>query len=243
MQSILKALALIGVVGYALTQIETESVSQTYEDAYATLQLGAVSLDSKIDIDNPSPGDKCPDCNGTGRVGDRTHEFPCDRCHGTGRITEVIIKQTATQVCIDTNGDGVIDQCVSAASYTPPARAVSSPSEDSPRSLKKVTVKQRYTYSCPSCPGGVGVGYKYVTKYVDEDGNYVSADGEVCECGCGGNCGGTCGCEDCVCSQSGTSQPVTSRGSRLFNRDVPFMQRGPIRNFVRRLPIIRRFCR
>ncbi len=31
-------------------------------------------------------GDVCPDCAGTGRVGDGVIENPCERCHATGKI-------------------------------------------------------------------------------------------------------------------------------------------------------------
>ena len=31
-------------------------------------------------------GDKCPDCAGTGRIGDGVIENPCERCRATGKV-------------------------------------------------------------------------------------------------------------------------------------------------------------
>ena len=31
-------------------------------------------------------GDKCPDCAGTGRIGDGVIENPCERCKATGKV-------------------------------------------------------------------------------------------------------------------------------------------------------------
>jgi DnaJ-class molecular chaperone len=36
--------------------------------------------------DKPKPGDKCPNCEGRGYVGDGTVRVKCSPCDGTGRV-------------------------------------------------------------------------------------------------------------------------------------------------------------
>ena len=36
--------------------------------------------------DKPKPGDKCPNCEGRGYVGDGTVKVKCQPCDGTGRV-------------------------------------------------------------------------------------------------------------------------------------------------------------
>jgi hypothetical protein len=44
------------------------------------------SRKEKPDDPKPQPGDKCPDCNGLGYVGDGTVRVKCVPCDGTGRV-------------------------------------------------------------------------------------------------------------------------------------------------------------
>lgn len=65
-----------------------------YLDITEKTQLGAyISL--AVVTSTPEPdggggklnvGDECPDCQGSGRLGDGTVEMKCDRCNGTGKV-------------------------------------------------------------------------------------------------------------------------------------------------------------
>jgi RecJ-like exonuclease len=52
--------------------------------ARAVVQLRAAP-DATPD-DKPKPGDKCPNCDGRGYVGDGTVKVKCQPCDGTGRV-------------------------------------------------------------------------------------------------------------------------------------------------------------
>ena len=50
---------------------------------------GVVQLRAKPDATpdgKPKPGDKCPNCEGRGYVGDGTVQVKCQPCDGTGRV-------------------------------------------------------------------------------------------------------------------------------------------------------------
>ena len=50
---------------------------------------GVVQLRAKPDATpdgKPKPGDKCPNCEGRGYVGDGTVKVKCQPCDGTGRV-------------------------------------------------------------------------------------------------------------------------------------------------------------
>jgi hypothetical protein len=54
------------------------------ETARGIVQLRAAP-DATPD-DKPKPGDKCPNCDGRGYVGDGTVKVKCQPCGGTGRV-------------------------------------------------------------------------------------------------------------------------------------------------------------
>jgi hypothetical protein len=62
----------------------TISADLACEVARAVVQLRAAP-DATPD-DKPKPGDKCPNCDGRGYVGDGTVKVKCQPCEGTGRV-------------------------------------------------------------------------------------------------------------------------------------------------------------
>jgi hypothetical protein len=77
---------LIGVAGCvaSLPDDPTISADLACEVARAVVQLRAAP-DATPD-DKPKPGDKCPNCDGRGYVGDGTVKVNCQPCDGTGRV-------------------------------------------------------------------------------------------------------------------------------------------------------------
>lgn len=58
-------------------------------DLACELARGVVQLRAQPDAtpdDKPNPGDKCPNCEGRGYVGDGRVQVKCQPCDGTGRI-------------------------------------------------------------------------------------------------------------------------------------------------------------
>jgi len=66
--------------------------------AYLAFQVVAYSSPAPTPAPTPAPspapapqpspsGEVCPECNGRGKQGDGTIDFPCDACGGTGRVT------------------------------------------------------------------------------------------------------------------------------------------------------------
>lgn len=57
-------------------------------DLACELARGVVQLRSAPDVpdDKPNPGDKCPNCEGRGYVGDGTVKVKCQPCDGTGKV-------------------------------------------------------------------------------------------------------------------------------------------------------------
>ncbi len=58
-------------------------------DLAVELGRGVVQLRAKPDATpdgKPKPGDKCPNCEGRGYVGDGTVKVTCQPCDGTGRV-------------------------------------------------------------------------------------------------------------------------------------------------------------
>jgi len=54
------------------------------ETARAVVQMRSASVPTP---DNkPKPGDKCPNCDGRGYVGDGTVRVKCQPCDGTGKV-------------------------------------------------------------------------------------------------------------------------------------------------------------
>ena len=79
---ILLMLAFAGCV-LTLPDDATISADLAVEMARAKVQLSqpAPAPDNK-----PKPGDKCPNCDGRGYVGDGTVKVKCQPCDGTGRV-------------------------------------------------------------------------------------------------------------------------------------------------------------
>jgi hypothetical protein len=77
---------LIGMVGCVATLPDDPTISADLacEVARAVVQLRAAP-DATPD-DKPKPGDKCPNCDGRGYVGDGTVKVKCQPCDGTGRV-------------------------------------------------------------------------------------------------------------------------------------------------------------
>ena len=77
---------LIGMVGCVATLPDDPTISADLacEVARAVVQLRAAP-DATPD-DKPKPGDKCPNCDGRGYVGDGTVKVNCQPCEGTGRV-------------------------------------------------------------------------------------------------------------------------------------------------------------
>ena len=77
---------LIGMAGCVATLPDDPTISADLacEVARAVVQLRAAP-DATPD-DKPKPGDKCPNCDGRGYVGDGTVKVNCQPCDGTGRV-------------------------------------------------------------------------------------------------------------------------------------------------------------
>ena len=77
---------LIGMAGCVATLPDDPTISADLacEVARAVVQLRAAP-DATPD-DKPKPGDKCPNCDGRGYVGDGTVKVKCQPCEGTGRV-------------------------------------------------------------------------------------------------------------------------------------------------------------
>ncbi len=77
---------LIGMAGCVATLPDDPTISADLacEVARAVVQLRAAP-DATPD-DKPKPGDKCPNCDGRGYVGDGTVKVNCQPCEGTGRV-------------------------------------------------------------------------------------------------------------------------------------------------------------
>jgi poly(3-hydroxybutyrate) depolymerase len=79
-------LSLIAVAGCVATLPDDPTISADLacEVARAVVQLRAAP-DATPDV-KPRPGDKCPNCDGRGYVGDGTVKVNCQPCDGTGRV-------------------------------------------------------------------------------------------------------------------------------------------------------------
>lgn len=79
---ILSLIALAGCIA-TLPDYATISADLACETARAVVLERA-----KPDVpdDKPKPGDKCPNCDGCGYVGDGTVKVKCQPCDGTGRV-------------------------------------------------------------------------------------------------------------------------------------------------------------
>jgi hypothetical protein len=77
---------LVAVAGCVLTLPDDPTISADLacEMARAVVQL-RVTPDTTPD-DKPKPGDKCPNCEGRGYVGDGRVQVKCQPCDGTGRV-------------------------------------------------------------------------------------------------------------------------------------------------------------
>ena len=76
-------LLMVGCVA-TLPDDPTISADLACEAARAVVQLRAAHA-PKPD-GKPKPGDKCPNCEGRGYVGDGTVKVKCQRCNGGGKV-------------------------------------------------------------------------------------------------------------------------------------------------------------
>ena len=81
---ILLLLSFAGCVA-TLPSDPTISADLAVETARAIVQLRASRPDATPD-GKPKPGDKCPNCEGRGYVGDGRVQVKCQPCDGTGRV-------------------------------------------------------------------------------------------------------------------------------------------------------------
>lgn len=80
-------LSLIALAGCIATLPDDATISA---DLACELARGVVQLRAAPEVtpedDKPKPGDKCPNCDGRGYVGDGTVKVKCQPCDGTGRV-------------------------------------------------------------------------------------------------------------------------------------------------------------
>ena len=74
---------LVGCVA-TLPSDPTISADLAVETARAVVQLRATP--GPAPDDKPKPGDKCPNCEGRGYVGDGTVKVKCQPCNGGGKV-------------------------------------------------------------------------------------------------------------------------------------------------------------
>ena len=76
---------LLAVAGCMATLPNDPTISA---DLACELARGVVQLRAAPapEDDKPKPGDKCPNCDGRGYVGDGTVKVKCQPCNGTGRV-------------------------------------------------------------------------------------------------------------------------------------------------------------
>ena len=74
------------MVGCVVTLPDDPTISA---DLACELARGVVQLQAKPDATpdgKPKPGDKCPNCEGRGYVGDGRVQVKCQPCDGTGKV-------------------------------------------------------------------------------------------------------------------------------------------------------------
>lgn len=79
-------LLLLAFAGCMMTLPSDPSISA---DLAVEIARGVVQLRAAPDAtpdDKPKPGDKCPNCDGRGYVGDGTVKVKCQPCDGTGKV-------------------------------------------------------------------------------------------------------------------------------------------------------------
>ena len=79
-------LLLLAFAGCVMTLPSDPTISA---DLAVELARGVVQLRAAPDAtpdDKPKPGDKCPNCDGRGYVGDGTVKVKCQPCNGTGKV-------------------------------------------------------------------------------------------------------------------------------------------------------------
>ena len=79
-------LLLVAFAGCVMTLPNDPTISA---DLAVELARGVVQLRAAPDAtpdDKPKPGDKCPNCEGRGYVGDGTVKVKCQPCNGTGKV-------------------------------------------------------------------------------------------------------------------------------------------------------------
>lgn len=90
---------LLALAGCIATMPTDPSISA---DLACETSLAILRLRAKPDAtpDAPKPGDKCPNCDGRGYVGDGTVKVQCQPCRGTGKvIASVLAKQCPDEKC------------------------------------------------------------------------------------------------------------------------------------------------
>jgi len=76
---------LVAIAGCVATLPNDATISA---DLACELARGVVQLRAAPEVpdDKPKPGDKCPNCEGRGYVGDGTVKVKCQPCDGTGKV-------------------------------------------------------------------------------------------------------------------------------------------------------------
>lgn len=97
MKYLVMALMATGLCGCEFNQAEQLPVAKVQGWVYAMTGVATMDNVDSPDTPGPQPGDKCPNCNGTGKVGDGVVFTDCQECGGDGVLD-------ADEVALDAPG-------------------------------------------------------------------------------------------------------------------------------------------